>query len=126
MSRSRMVVADNHASVRETMSNLLELLDIDAVTCSEGDEVLELVEQSDFDGVISDVVMPNMGGMDLVVRLKQKRPRLPVIMMSSYATEALEEEARNKGAVGLFSKPFKLETVTRLLEEAGIDFMRLS
>ncbi len=126
MSRSRMVVADNHASVREVMSSLLELLDIDAVTCSGGDEVLELVEQSEFDGVISDVVMPNMGGMDLVVRLKQKRPRLPIIMMSSYATEALEEEARSKGAVGLFSKPFKLETVTRLLEEAGIDFMRLS
>jgi len=118
-----MVVADNHASVREVMSNLLDLLGIEAVTCSGGDEVLELIESSEYDGVISDVVMPSMGGMDLVVRLKQKRPQLPVIMMSSYASEALEEEARSKGAVGLFAKPFKLETITRLLERAGIHFV---
>lgn len=124
MSRSRILVADNHQNVREVMSNLLDMLDIEAVPCSSGEEVLSLVDTADYDAVISDVVMPEMGGLDLVVRLKEKNPGLPVIMMSSYASETLEEEARNKGAVGLVAKPFKLDAVTRLLEAAGVDFAR--
>lgn len=124
MSRSRILVADNHQNVREVMSNLLDMLDIEAIPCSSGEEVLSLLDLDDYDAVISDVVMPEMGGLDLVVRLREKNPGLPVIMMSSYASEALEEEARNKGAVGLVSKPFKLAAVTRLLEAAGIDFAR--
>lgn len=124
MSRSRILVADNHRNVREVMANLLDLLDIEVVACSGGEEVLQMVECDDYDAVISDVVMPEMGGMDLVTRLREKRPSLPVIMMSSYASESLEEEARSKGAIGLVSKPFKLEAVTRLLEAAGVDFAR--
>lgn len=124
MSRSRILVADNHQNVREVMSNLLDMLDIEAIPCSGGEEVLKLLDSEDFDAVISDVVMPEMGGFDLVARLKEKNPNLPIIMMSSYASETLEEEARSKGAVGLVSKPFKLDAVTRLLEAAGIDFVR--
>jgi CheY-like chemotaxis protein len=124
MSRSRVLVADNHRNVCEVMSNLLDMLDIEAVPCSGGEEVLQMVDCDDYDAVISDVVMPEMGGFDLVARLKAKNPKLPVIMMSSYASESLEEEALSKGAVGLVSKPFKLESVTRLLEAAGVDFLR--
>ena len=124
MSRSRILVADNHQNVREVMSNLLDMLDIEAVPCSSGEEVLSLLDSDDYDAVISDVVMPEMGGLDLVVRLREKNPGLPVIMMSSYASETLEEEARSKGAVGLMAKPFKLDAVTRLLEAAGVEFTR--
>jgi CheY-like chemotaxis protein len=124
MKRSRIVVADNHANVREVMSTLLEMLDIEAIPCEGGEEVLKLIETFEVDAVISDVVMPTMGGMDLMDRLRERRPNLPVIMMSSYASEALEKEARGKGAVGLVAKPFKLETVTRLLKTAGVDFLQ--
>lgn len=124
MKRSRIVVADNHANVREVMSTLLEMLDIEAIPCEDGEEVLKLIETSEVDAVISDVVMPTMGGMDLAGKLRERRPNIPVIMMSSYASEALEKEAHSKGAVGLVAKPFKLETVTRLLKAAGVDFLQ--
>lgn len=124
MSRSRILVADNHQNVREVMSNLLDMLGIEAIPCTGGEQVLQMVDCDNYDAVISDVVMPEMGGLDLVSRLHEKWPKLPVIMMSSYASESLEEEARSRGAVGLVSKPFKLEAVTRLLEAAGIEFLR--
>jgi CheY-like chemotaxis protein len=124
MKRSRIVVADNHANVREVMSTLLEMLDIEAIPCEGGEEVLKLVESTEVDAVISDVVMPSMGGMDLVQKLRERKPDIPVIMMSSYASEALEKEARSKGAVGLVAKPFKLESVTGLLKAAGVDFLQ--
>lgn len=124
MGRTRILVADNHQNVREVMSNLLDMLGIEAIPCSGGEEVLRMLESDTYDAVISDVVMPEMGGFDLVTRLHEKQPKLPVIMMSSYASEALEEEARTRGAIGLVSKPFKLEAVTRLLEVAGVHFLR--
>ncbi len=124
MSRSRILVADNHQNVREVMSNLLDMLGIEAIPCTGGEQVLQMVDCDNYDAVISDVVMPEMGGLDLVSRLREKKPKLPVIMMSSYASETLEEEARSRGAVGLVSKPFKLEAVTRLLEAAGVRFLR--
>jgi two-component system response regulator PilR (NtrC family) len=124
MSRSRILVADNHQNVREVMSNLLDMLGIDAIPCAGGEQVLQMVDTGHFDAVISDVVMPEMGGLDLVTRLREKKPQLPVIMMSSYASDTLEEEARSRGAVGLVAKPFKLEAVTRLLEAAGVPFLR--
>jgi CheY-like chemotaxis protein len=124
MSRSRILVADNHQNVREVMSNLLDMLGIEAIPCTGGEQVLQMVDCDNYDAVISNVVMPEMGGLDLVSRLHEKRPKLPVIMMSSYASESLEEEARSRGAVGLVSKPFKLEAVTRLLEAAGVAFLR--
>lgn len=120
MGRTRILVADNHQNVREVMSNLLDMLGIEAIPCTGGEQVLQMVESETYDAVISDVIMPEMGGFDLVTRLREKQPRLPVIMMSSYASESLEEEARSRGAIGLVSKPFKLEAVTRLLEAAGV------
>jgi CheY-like chemotaxis protein len=124
MKRSRIVVADNHANVREVMSTLLEMLDIEVLSCDGGEEVLKLIESSEVDAVISDVVMPAMDGMDLVEKLRERRPDIPVIMMSSYASEELDKEARSKGAVGLVAKPFKLESVTRLLKAAGVEFVQ--
>jgi CheY-like chemotaxis protein len=122
MKRSRILVVDNHENVREVMSNLLDLLDIEAVPCAGGKEVLQLVSVGDYDAVISDVLMPEMGGLDLADRLQREKPHLPIIMMSSYASEALEEEVMSKGAIGLVAKPFKLESVTNLLKAAGVQF----
>jgi CheY-like chemotaxis protein len=126
MKRSRILVVDNHENVREVMSNLLELLDVEAVPCAGGEEVLQRLSVGEYDGVISDVVMPEMGGLDLAARLQREKPDLPIIMMSSYASVALEEEVRSKGAVGLMAKPFKLESVTRLLKAAGVPFVHPS
>jgi len=124
MKRSRILVVDNHQNVREVMSNLLDLLDIDAIPCSGGEEVMKRLAADRYDAVISDVVMPEMGGLDLAARIQSERPGVPVILMSSYASKDLEKEVKNNGAVGLIAKPFKLDAVTRLLEAAGVDFSR--
>ena len=126
MKRSRILVVDNHENVREVMTNLLELLDIDAIPCAGGEEVIQRLSVGDYDAVISDVVMPEMGGLDLAARLHRERPHLPVIMMSSYASDALEEEVMRMGAVGLVAKPFRLDSVARLLKAAGVAFAKTS
>jgi len=122
MGRARIVVADNRAEVLEVLVNLLDLINIDAIPCKTGDEVLAIVAEGHIDAVISDVRMPVMDGMVLADRLKERVPELPLIMMSSYASQALENEAKSRGALGLVAKPFKISQITRLLEAAGLHF----
>jgi DNA-binding NtrC family response regulator len=126
MAKARIVVADNRAEVLEVLVNLLELINIEAVPCSTGDEVLAKVAEGGVDAVISDVRMPVMDGMVLADRLRERVPDLPLIMMSSYASQALEVEAMRRGALGLVAKPFKITDITRLLEAAGLHFAPVS
>ena len=125
MARARIVVADNRCDVLEVMVNLLEIMNIEAVACKTAEEVLEVVSQGQVDAVITDVRMPVVDGMMLAEQLRERRPDLPVIMMSSYASQALETEARSRGALGLVAKPFKITELTRLLETAGLDFAQI-
>ena len=125
MARARIVVADNRCDVLEVMVNLLEIMNIEAVACKTAEEVLEVVSQGQVDAVITDVRMPVVDGMMLAEQLRERRPDLPVIMMSSYASQALETEARSRGALGLVAKPFKITEITRLLETAGLDFAQI-
>jgi CheY-like chemotaxis protein len=126
MARARIVVADNRSEVLEVMVNLLEIMNIEAVACKTAAEVLEVVAHDQVNAVITDVRMPVVDGMMLAEQLREFRPDLPVIMMSSYASKALESEARSRGAVGLVAKPFKITEITRLLETAGLDFAQIS
>ena len=122
MAKARIIVADNRTEVLEVLVNLLELVNIEAIPCRTGDEVLERLAEGPVDAVISDVRMPVMDGMVLADRLRERQPDLPLIMMSSYASQALECEARKRGALGLVAKPFKITEITRLLENAGLHF----
>lgn len=124
MSKARVIIADNHGNVLDVLANLLGLLDIETVACQSGEQVLQLVDKKQVDAVISDVEMPLMGGLDLAAELKARRPGLPVIMMSSYATDAMQDEAKQRGALGLLAKPFKLESVTEMLAAAGVEFLK--
>lgn len=124
MNRARIVIADNHANVLDVLANLLGHLDVDVTCCSTGQQVLELTHRGEVDAVITDVEMPVMGGLALAKALKEERPELPVIMMSSYAGDAMAAEAEASGAVGLVSKPFKLTDIIKLLEAAGLQFAR--
>lgn len=126
MIKARIVVADNRSEVLEVLVNLLDLINIEALPCRTGDEVLRRVAEEQVDAVISDVRMPVMDGMVLAHRLRELRPDLPVIMMSSYASKALEAEARSRGALGLVAKPFKITEITSLLERAGLHFAHTS
>jgi DNA-binding NtrC family response regulator len=126
VNKARIVVADNRADVLEVLVNLLDLMNIEAIPCKTGDEALERVAEGGIDAVISDVRMPIMDGMVLADRLKERFPDLPLIMMSSYASETLETEAKQRGAIGLVAKPFKISQITRLLEVAGLQFATAS
>jgi DNA-binding NarL/FixJ family response regulator len=83
--KPRVLIADDHAVVRFGLRALLELSGIDVVAeASEGREALQLAETLNPDVVIMDVAMPGLNGIDVTALLRERRPRMGVVMLSMH------------------------------------------
>jgi len=97
------------------------------IVCWDSLEAMALVEQTRPDVVVADLKMPGLDGMELLERLRQEQPSIPVIMVTGYATIDAAVEAMKKGATDFLAKPFPPEelvlkvkkalNLSRLLEE---------
>ena len=72
-------------------------------------EALEFLDKIDFDIVITDYRMPRMHGLYLLDMIKDKRPNMPVIIVSAYVDDKMREQARRKKADLVLQKPFEYE-----------------
>jgi CheY-like chemotaxis protein len=73
-----------------------------------GDEALAKMKANGADSLIllvSDINMPGMSGLDLLVRIKEERPDLPVLMITAYGDASTRRVALDRGADGLLTKP---------------------
>ncbi len=82
----RILVVEDEPAVREVATRTLENLGYEVVSAPDGVVALERfrAESGRFDLVLTDVVMPRMGGVDLAVALREARPELPLVFMSGY------------------------------------------
>ncbi|HYD54924.1 MAG TPA: response regulator, partial [Gemmatimonadaceae bacterium] len=72
------------------------------------------------DLVLTDLVMPRMGGAELARRLRHERPGLRVLFMSGYAPEARSAEDELPPGAAVLPKPFSPAALVRFLEESGL------
>jgi CheY-like chemotaxis protein len=109
------LIVDDEEPVRELLAQLLGDAGYRTVLAIHGIHALDLVEQEQPDLVLSDVMMPVLGGAELCRRLKARngsRP-LPVILMSA----AGEQAARGAGADAFIHKPFVLDEMEALIAD---------
>ncbi len=82
-------------------------------------EALKIIQEGDpIDMVISDVMMPEIGGIELLKRLKAFNPNLVVIMITAYATTETAIEAMKLGAYDYLTKPFKVDEIKIVVSKA--------
>ncbi|MCJ7498066.1 MAG: response regulator [candidate division Zixibacteria bacterium] len=112
------LVVDNHQNILELISNLLQMFKYQTFCALDTQTALSLLEEKEVDCIITDVEMPKPGGFDLLNEVKNKYPELPVIMISSYANPKMEKQAEESGAFGFTAKPFKIETLQKMIEKA--------
>src|SRR4029077_7279486 len=103
------LVVDDEKNMRISLQTMLgdEGYDVRAVESAE--EALSLVAREKFFMVITDAHLTGMNGYDLLARLRQAKPELPVLMITAYATAKLAVEAIKAGAIDYLSKPFEPE-----------------
>ena len=116
-SKVQILIVDDDVAVRSTMDEYISTAgyESDAVSCAE--EALELLEKKSFHVVITDIILPAMGGLDLTKIIKQDRDS-DVIVMTGYSDDYSYEEAINIGASDFVIKPVRLEELLLRLKRS--------
>lgn len=122
--RERVLLVEDEAAVRSVGARLLRNTGYDVVEAVDGLDALERTRDgklNDIAMVVTDVVMPRMGGPDMVRELRKLRPELPVLLVSGYSESGIPQELLQMPGTVFIEKPFTtdalLGTVRRLLDE---------
>ncbi len=105
----KILIVDDEPRIREIFRDFCELTNSVEVDLAEnGADAVSKVENSNYDLVTMDLIMPEMAGVEAVSRIKNIRPHLPVIVITGNATERLVNQAGVKGASSILYKPVLL------------------
>ncbi|RMF11767.1 MAG: nitrogen regulation protein NR(I) [Alphaproteobacteria bacterium] len=115
---ARILIADDDPGIRLVLREALSDAGFAVVTAVDGHDLLERVEQEDGDLVITDVLMPGLDGLDVMARIRERRPDLPVIVISAHATLSTAVDATRGGAFDYLAKPFDLDELMALVHRA--------
>jgi CheY-like chemotaxis protein len=117
---AHILVVEDDVAVRSAVRRLLERHGYQVQEAPTGEQALATLAESaqEIDLVISDMVMPEMSGLELRQRLRALRPDLPVLLMSGYSEEAITRLG-SAGSLGpLIEKPFTVQGILRKIKEA--------
>ncbi len=119
MASRRVLIVDDEADVRKTLTDILRAmrypdpLEIEGV--ADGRDGLDAVVRQRPDLVLLDLQMPRMNGLMLLKQIRDVEPRLPVIVISATQENKLSTEALRQGAVAYLPKPFDPRHVEMLV-----------
>jgi len=104
------LVAEDELEVRQVVTRVLGRAGYRVLTAKDGAEALALFSErpEDFQLLLSDAVMPGMGGIDLLGKIRAVRPQLPVVLMSGYLDERISGELAVRPDVRFLRKPFSV------------------
>jgi putative two-component system response regulator len=125
---TRVLVIDDEDIVRMLVMEILDSAGYTVTGADSAERALTLLEKSDFDLIVSDVVMPGLSGLELLELVRERRASLPVVLVTGAGTYDTLSQALTRGAAGLVTKPFShaqlqaavadaLERATRSREE---------
>ena len=118
MSQARILVADDDRSIRTVLSHALTRAGHEVRTTGEAETLWRWITAGEGDLVITDVVMPDGDGIDLIPRIHEVRPGLRIVVMSARATLGTAVRAAAGGAFEYLPKPFDLDELIAVVELA--------
>src|SRR5271163_1314642 len=118
MNPPTVLIADDDRSIRTVLTQALGRSGYQVRTTSNAATLWRWVEEGEGDLVITDVVMPDENGLDLIPRIKKLRPDLRIIVMSAQNTLLTAVKANERGAFDYLAKPFDLRELINVVERA--------
>jgi len=113
------LIVDDEPSIRETCAEVAKQSGMKAITVASVEEALEVLENSAVDIVLTDLMMQQTSGLELLKRIHDTSPLLPVIVLTQYGTIDSAVTATRLGAVDYVTKPFRIEELRSRLERAA-------
>ena len=116
------LVVDDEQIVLDSVKKHLRKTDYNVHTVSSVQKALLMMEQMEFDLVMTDLMMPHIDGLELMKIVKSRYPKVPVIMITGYAAADTARQATRLGAFDNVAKPFsKAELITAV--NRALDFV---
>jgi two-component system nitrogen regulation response regulator NtrX len=102
---SQILIIDDERSIRKTLKEILSFEGYEVEEARDGEEGIHMAMKKSFDAILCDVNMPKADGLEVLNKLKEQLPDIPVIMISGYGTIETAVEAVKKGAFDFIAKP---------------------
>jgi DNA-binding NtrC family response regulator len=118
MARKCLLVVDDEETIRDIFREYFGGLGYDVVTAQSGKDAIQKFTPGRFDCVISDLVMPEMDGLDFLHQLRSIDKKIAFLMMTGYPSVESAIDAVKHGAYDYISKPLNLEDVRVKVERA--------
>ena len=112
------LIVDDEDSTHNLCSDVVVESGLRARAAGTTEEALEILEQMHADIVITDLKVPQLGGLELLKRLREQFPQIPVMILTQYGTIDSAVEATRMGAMDYVMKPFRVDDLRSKLERA--------
>jgi two-component system response regulator AtoC len=116
--KHNLLIIEDDKIMRVTLTDYLRSKGHGVVACSLGADGIAGFDKGDFSLVISDVMLPDMNGLDILKKIKEKAPRAVVLIITAYGTIKDAVEALKLGAFDYITKPFALEEFNLIINRA--------
>jgi signal transduction histidine kinase/DNA-binding response OmpR family regulator len=118
---NKILILDDNADMCDLLVECLRPLRYDVTSTTSGPHALALIETERFETAILDLLLPDIDGMEVLRRIRKRRPEIEIIVLTAYATLETAVEAMRLGAYDYVTKPFHAgmirSTVTRAIEK---------
>ncbi len=118
MQQARILIADDEASLRLLMQEVMQREGYRVETAADGEAAVALAREQDFDVTILDVKMPKMDGMAALREIRRLHPGMIVVMITAFESRQVALEAVRQGAYDFFNKPFELDELRVVVRRA--------
>jgi DNA-binding NtrC family response regulator len=115
---ARILVIDDEKIALRNLEYILKKEGYEVTATMSGTNALRLLQEEEFDLVLTDLKMEKVDGMEILENCKRLHPDTEVIMITAYATIPSAVETMKKGAYDYIAKPFKLDEIRRIVREA--------
>jgi DNA-binding NtrC family response regulator len=114
----RVLIVDDEEDLLSTLVERLEFRGIETVGVQTGTQALAEIAKQEFDIVVQDVKLKGEDGVEVMKRIKQVRPNLPVILLTGHMSQETSREGLQAGAIDYVLKPINLEDLIVKMQEA--------
>ena len=87
----------------------------EVIIANNGSEAINLLRRNEIDIVISDIRMPDINGLDLLVKIRKEYPQTRVIIMTAYGSSDVQKEANRRGSLFYVEKPFEISDIRKII-----------
>lgn len=117
----KVLVVDDDPVVARSFDRVLSDKGYAVITANNAQEALDKLETENYDVVFTDIKMPGMSGLELTEQMKQRRPWLPVVIVTGYGSPGNEARAEAAGVSGFLRKPLSPEMIENSAAKALSD-----